>query len=608
MRDAVTAKLRLFPIVLACVGCLVLASAGSIFAVHVFTTRTIVTDLVSRVVGRSLSGLELALRGYLDPAKYQAEAVADAIRSGELNFIDREKLAEYLAGLSAAAPQITVLVVADAAGNAVRVARTPLGKLETEWLAVESDCQLDRMARETEARKEPFWGPPVYAGRLKESLLNLRMPVWQNDDYLGFVAIGISTQQLSQLALELSDPPRSTVFVLYGRDKVLAHMFLVLQTDGLSADKPLLAASEIVDPVIERLDDAKPNRQMQYDQPKGISILELEAGGTRYLAITKTIAGYGHVPLRVGAYSVASEVDAPLRTMFRAAIIGSALLAVALILTIIMSRMITRPIRETADSVAAVAALDFEKAAPLARSSIKELDDLSNSFNAMLVGLKSFGRYVPLALVKRLIRENRVGAGTEERDLTVMFTDIAGFTPICEGMNPSQVADFINHHLTIISSCIEHEGGTIDKYIGDAVMAFWGAPDRIEDAPTRAVRAAIAIHEALAADNQERAATGLAPVRTRVGIHSGPLIVGDIGAPNRINYTVVGDVVNVAQRLESLGKEVDPLAETIVLISEASKNGLDDTFELTRAGRFRVKGKQKELEVYRVVFQADTVT
>ncbi len=601
-------KLRLLPTVVVCVSFLVLVSSGAIFTLHVLSTKTIVTDLVGRAVTRSLDGLELALLGHLGPVKYQVETIAEAIRSGELDFIDRETLADYVAGSSAALPQISVLVVADNDGNAIRIARTPSGKLEREWLAVHSNSQLERLARETEARKKPFWGPPLYSQRLKETLLNLRMPIWQEGDYLGFVAVGISTQTLSQLALELSEPPRSTVFVLYGRDKVLAHMFLVLHSDGVSVDKPLFATGEIVDPVIEGLDKARPFQQAQYDQPNGISILELEASGTRYLAITKTVAGYGDEQLLVGAYSVASEVDAPFRTMFRTLIIGFCLLAVGLILSIIMSRMITRPIRETSHSVAAVAALDFENIDPLPRSAIKEVDDLSTSFNAMLVGLKSFGRYVPLALVKRLIRENRVGAGTEERDLTVMFTDIAGFTSICEGLTPSQVADFINHHLAIISRCIENEGGTIDKYIGDAVMAFWGAPDKIDDAPVRATRAAIAIQQALAADNAQRATKGLPPVRTRIGIHSGPLIVGDIGAPNRINYTVVGDVVNAAQRLEALGKEVDPLAEVIVLISGASKDGLDDTFELTKAGQFKVKGKQKQLDVYRVVFQSDIAT
>ena len=219
----------------------------------------------------------------------------------------------------------------------------------------------------------------------------------------------------------------------------------------------------------------------------------------------------------------------------------------------------------------------------------------------MLTGLKSFGRYVPRALVQHLIRENRVGAGTEERELTVMFTDIAGFTTTCETMTPAEVADFINQHLTLVSDCIEREGGTVDKYIGDAVMAFWGAPHEMEDAAVRAARAAAAIRQAIADDNDKRAAAGMVRVRIRIGIHSGPLIVGDIGAPNRINYTVVGDVVNTAQRLEALGKEIDPEAEAIVLASQTTRDQLDEGFEAVSVGGFKMKGKEQEVEVYRLL-------
>jgi adenylate cyclase len=600
----VNKKLRLLPTVLICVGALVLICAGSIFILHLLTARTLVSDLVGRVVARSLSGLELALQGHLDPARYQTEFIAAAIRSGDLDIRDREKFAEFAAGSLAAAPQLGVLVIGDAEGNALHISRGPFGNLERDWLSEKSSPQIDLIAREARAQKDPFWGPPIFGARRKETLLNLRTPVWRGDKYLGFVAAGISTQALSELALELSEPPRSTVFVLYGRDKALAHMFLALQPPGLSADKPLLDAGEILDPVIGRLDDASPFQDAGFKPPKGIDVLELDSGGKRYLVITKAISGYGDTTLLLGAYSIASEVDAPFRTLYRAGGIGAALLVFALLLSIAMSRMITRPIRETSKRVSAIASLDFENVAPLQQSWIKEIDDLASSFNAMLVGLKSFRRYVPRTLVNRLIRENRVGAGTEERDITVMFTDIAGFTPICEGMSPSEVADFINHHLTVVSECIEREGGTIDKYIGDAVMAFWGAPDSIDDAPIRAARAAVSIQGALAADNETRAAGGLPPVRIRIGIHSGPLIVGDIGAPNRINYTVVGDVVNAAQRLEALGKEIDPEAESIVLVSGTTKSGMDDTFELTDAGRFKVKGKQEELEVFRIISQA----
>jgi adenylate cyclase len=171
-------------------------------------------------------------------------------------------------------------------------------------------------------------------------------------------------------------------------------------------------------------------------------------------------------------------------------------------------------------------------------------------------------------------------------------------------MTASEVAAFINHHLTLISACVEREGGTIDKFIGDAVMAFWGAPARMDNPAAAACRAAIAIQEALAADNKQRAAAGLAPVRIRIGIHIGPVVVGDIGAPNRINYTIVGDAVNATQRLESLGKEISPDAEAIVLVSSdvvAAAPG----FRFVERGAHLVKGKQQSLDVYQLAGAPD---
>ena len=217
----------------------------------------------------------------------------------------------------------------------------------------------------------------------------------------------------------------------------------------------------------------------------------------------------------------------------------------------------------------------------------------------MLEVLKAFGRYVPRSLVLRLIKEGGFGAGTAERVVAIMFTDIVSFTAICEKMTVPEVAAFINHHLTLISACVEHEGGTIDKFIGDAVMAFWGAPARMENPAASACRAAIAIQKALAADNKQRIAAGLAPVRVRIGIHMGPVVVGDIGAPNRINYTIVGDAVNATQRLESLGKTVSPDAEAIVLVSREVAAAAPG-FRFVERGAHLVKGKEQSLDVYQL--------
>ena len=310
------------------------------------------------------------------------------------------------------------------------------------------------------------------------------------------------------------------------------------------------------------------------------------------------------MPITVGTYVLTRAIDAPLKLLYTATVLAMAMLGVALIAGAIMATAISRPIRRAAKGAMAIGQLDFDQVAPLGHSLFREIEGLATSFNAMLEVLKAFGRYVPRSLVMRLIKEGGFGAGTAERAVAIMFTDVVSFTAICEKMTAIEVAAFINHHLTLIAACVEHEGGTIDKFIGDAVMAFWGAPARMDNPAAAACRAAIAIQEALAADNKQRAAAGLAPVRIRIGIHIGPVVVGDIGAPNRINYTIVGDAVNATQRLESLGKDVDPHAEAIVLVSGdvvAAAPG----FRFVERGAHLVKGKQQSLDVYQLTGAPD---
>ncbi len=595
------ARFRILPTVLTCIVTLVLLSAGTILTLDVLSKKAIFSEMASRAVARSLAGLELALEKELNAAVEQADYIADAVRAGEVDFVDRERFEAFVEGSFAAAPQIDALAVSNADGKVFGIARGSYGELKSKWFQIASGSPLSRLAEESRLRRKPYWGRPAYNAASEDTLMNLRVPIWRKDEYLGFVTIGISTEALSIFALELSDPPRSTVYVLYGEDKILAHMYLITASAKRTADNPLLKVDEIIDPVVGRLGEAVPWRVADVTLPEGAELLRLDAAGDDYILIQKTMNDFADQPLTIGAYSTASSVVSALKAVYRSIAISIALLVAALIISVVISRMITRPVRETSDSVATIATLDFERVAPLRHSMIKEVDDLANSFNAMLVGLRSFGRYVPQTLVKRLIRQSQVGAGTEKRQLTIMFTDIAGFSPLCEGMSPAEVAQFINRHLELVVDHIEREDGTIDKYIGDAVMAFWGAPDAVDDAPARAVRAAAAIQQALAADNAQRQAAGLPPVRMRIGIHTGPTIVGDIGAPTRINYTVVGDTVNTAQRLESLGKEIAPEAESITLISEQVKAEIGDAFHVEMAGSFRMKGKQQEVAVYRLI-------
>ena len=589
------------PTLVFAIGSLAILSVGSILAVQYFASTKLVATLGNQLIERNIQFLELALSGHLDAAEKQGAFIEKALRGGAYRIDGEGPLPDFIAGSLAAAPQINGIIVATPDNQAVRAFRTKAGEFPSKDLInFENNPQTLKIAEETRSHRSAYWGAPEYAEGLGQAVLNYRIPLWTGEEYDGFIAIGVGTKALADLTREFSDPPLSTVFVNYGHEYVIAAPGSEETDFGLNGKKPLVPLSELDDPVLSNLSKAVPFVQAGLKGPPGAQLSQLDTGEGQFLIITKNIAGYGDTPLVIGAYSPLDAVDGPLRLLTLSLIIGFFLLLISIGSAIALSRFISRPIRRTAKEARKIGTFEFDKIDPLSGSFLSEINDLAVTFNTMLEGVKSFGRYVPKSLVQRLIQEKRVGAGTEERDLTVMFTDIADFTTICEGMSTQQVADFINHHLTLVVGCIEREGGTVDKYIGDAVMAFWGAPDHIEDAPARACRAALAIQDTIRADNRARIANGKLPVHMRIGIHRGPLIVGDIGAPERINYTVVGDVVNAAQRLESLGKEIDPEAEIIILASTETviDSGLQD--KATHQGAYTVKGKEMPLDVYRL--------
>ena len=594
-------NLALMPTLMLSIGLLVLLSAGLIVAVNWVTGRAIVQEFATRLIARGLSIQEMALRRHLDAAVDQATFIADAIRDGRYKLFD-PALDDFISGTMAAAPQIGGLILTDPTGKALRVVRGASNTtLQLDHPDITGDRQLAEVADEIRLRKDPYWGPPVYRERTQTTSLNYRVPIRKGDVYLGFVTLAVSTRALSILVKELSEPPRSAAFMLYGRDRILAHQAMLDGTRKASEDVPLHMLRTFGDRVIENYSSAQPLDKAGITPPPGAVARQQAVDGELYFLFARDISGYGDLPITIGAYFLGRAVDAPLRLFYWASIIALVMLGASLIAAALLARTISGPIRRAARGAAAISTLDFDKVAPLAHSRFREINDLAHSFNAMLDGLRAFGRYVPRTLVTRLVKEGRVGAGTEERELAIMFTDIVGFTAACEKLTAREVAEYINHHLALVAACVEQEGGTIDKFIGDAVMAFWGAPGRVENPAASACRAAVAIQLEIAAENQRRTAAGLEPVRIRIGIHMGTVVVGDIGAPNRINYTIVGDAVNATQRLESLGKSIDPDAESITLVSREVFKALPDGFHLVSRGSHLVKGKHDGLDVYQLV-------
>jgi adenylate cyclase len=205
---------------------------------------------------------------------------------------------------------------------------------------------------------------------------------------------------------------------------------------------------------------------------------------------------------------------------------------------------------------------------------------------------RAFEHYVSPAIVAEMTAHpDKLVLGGQRRTLTVMFTDLAGFTSMSEGIAPEAVAQILNEHLTLMTRIVLAESGTIDKFIGDALMAFWGAP--IDD-PAHAQHAVKAAIEMQAEMERFRREPGRPELHMRIGINTGSVVVGNLGSKDRFAYTVIGDAVNLAARLEPLNR----LYGTPILLAEETAVALGGAVALRHVDRVRVKGRREPVEIY----------
>ncbi|MBF5041391.1 adenylate/guanylate cyclase domain-containing protein [Aggregicoccus sp. 17bor-14] len=208
---------------------------------------------------------------------------------------------------------------------------------------------------------------------------------------------------------------------------------------------------------------------------------------------------------------------------------------------------------------------------------------------------QTFKHYLDASVMEQMLAHpEKLKLGGEKKELTVLFSDIRGFTTLSERMTPEGLVKFVNAYLTPMTDIVFEQGGTLDKYIGDAIMAFWGAPVDQPDHALRACRAALRFLEKLEELKAQWRAQGLPEFDIGVGINSGPMNVGNMGTHGRFNYTVMGDAVNLASRLEGTNKEY----ETRVLISEATWQRVREQVVARRLGAVRVKGKRRPVRIY----------
>ena len=231
-----------------------------------------------------------------------------------------------------------------------------------------------------------------------------------------------------------------------------------------------------------------------------------------------------------------------------------------------------------------------------------ELEDLAQGFNQMVDGLRerdklrvTMGKYMTEEVLQHVLA-GEVELGGKTLEITILFCDLRGFTTFAEKRSAQELVGILNEYFTDMVDCVMGEGGVVDKYIGDNIMAVFGAPVSRPDDAVRAVRAALKMRVALEKLNARFAERGVEPLRFGIGLHTGEVVAGNIGSARRMEYTVIGDAVNVASRLESKTKELD----TDLLISEATRERLAEDVDVEPIGEIHVKGREQAVKIFKV--------
>ena len=298
-----------------------------------------------------------------------------------------------------------------------------------------------------------------------------------------------------------------------------------------------------------------------------------------------------------------SEFLGPVQMTIQRLLIGLAVLIVAagLFSVWFAQRMIAVPLIKVVNEIKHVERFDLDKV-ERHPSRLTEIENLSNAIGDMAQGLAAFRKYIPADLVKRLISEgNKATLGGAVRPMSVMFVDMAGFTGMSERLG-DRIIPRLSRYFDSVSTEVQNCGGTIDKFIGDAVMAFWGAPAPNADHAVDCCRAALLCQRSVRDSGLTDDAGN--PIRIRIGINSGDMLVGNIGSEVRLNYTVIGDAVNIASRLESANKIYD----SVIIIGPETRRLAGDRIVVRELDRLAVYGRAGGLQIYELLDMADALS
>lgn len=427
----------------------------------------------------------------------------------------------------------------------------------------------------------------------------------RRNEFLGVASVDISYEDLSRFLQTINVSNRGVAFLVELDDSVPrivafpnASRFLV--TAG--GTQRLAATEELGMPEVGRFINLLSTNQVQTN---GLNRIQFRIGGEIWQGSWLMIQGPNAPRWATCILIPASDFTNNVRETALFVLFGTLIaLALGVGMTIIIAERISRPLGALVRETRRIQELDFTER-PLPRTDVIEVAELAGSIEQVKRGLRSFEKLVPSEYARYLItsgQEARLG-GAKQR-LTVSFADLVGFTALSETVAPEELGKILEEYLDVLSAEVLRTHGTIDKYNGDDVMAFWGAPAALKDHALAACQSALAMRDTLIRLYPEWQERGIPRLGVSCGIVTGDMIVGNVGSRERMNYTVIGDAVNLASRLQGLNR----FYGTELLIADSTQREVDREV-LTRLLDWVIPvGKEHVVAIYELIAMREKAT
>ena len=564
-----------------------------------------------------VDGLEQRIASQLQPVMRQARWAVEQIERGNVDLEDAETLNAFVLGALGAVPQVEGIAITDPRALNRRWNGSSAPPLVEDWSGrpgvfawLEAGASLTG----------PTWQAPFWTSTLGTTILLLDTPIRIDGKFMGLFSQAVTISDLSRHIALVGTETGVIPFILHGRDHVLAHPLLISWAPSVTdRDQPLVTLEALGDPVLERIRNPDHRELYLLGGLTEASASGATVGDDYYVFLYRDIELYGPEPWTIGAYvnTGTSDVGEWLADIVRAAASGSfarsgtvegneferviasvfagiAVLVLSVALAAWLGARASRPVRALATAARSIEARGLDGIEPLPPSRVTEFDDANRSFNRMVAGLKeselvrqTLGRFVPTDVAKTLLTEGGELA-PEQAQATVLFCDLEGFTALTETLGPSGIVELLNEYFEVMVEILERHRGVVTQFQGDAILATFNVPVPDPAHAANALRAAIEMRDA----TRRRAFAGQR-IGNRIGINTGRLVAGAVGAKGRLSYTVHGDAVNLAARLEALNKELG----TRILVSGATAEQVEG-FDLEPMGEVGVRGRTERVRIH----------